>query len=416
MPAVSRRSFLAGSASLAGGALTAGATAERARASASAGTDPSSADLTADVVVVGAGISGLTAAAAVAAAGHSVVVLEADDRVGGRVLNHDIGGGHVAEAGGEFVGPTQTHITALAKSLGIPTFRVYDQGDDVYVYDGKRLLYRDTGLLGSAPPDPRLLPDLLIISAEIDAIARTFPTAAPWTWSNASATDLITFEDWIRARAVDVDYVLPVLASVTEAVWGCDPHEISALYAIAYCAAAGDETTPGSFQALIDVRGGAQMDRFVGGSQRVPLALAAQLGSAVQLSAPVRTIVQSDASVLVISDTVTVSARQCIVAMSPALAGRIEYQPGLPSARDLLSQRVFMGALMKVEAIYPTPFWRESGLTGQFLTAGGPVCYSFDNSPPDGSVGVLAGFVGGQYQRALGAESAAAPQAALVQH
>ena len=415
MAPVSRRSFLAGGAGLAGGALAAGMSAQQARADATGPSGGSPGEsLNADVVVVGAGISGLTAAAAIVAAGYSVIVLEASDRVGGRVLNHDIGGGHIAEAGGEFIGPTQTHIAVLAQSLGIPTFRLYDEGDDVYVYGSTRILYKDTGLLGSAPPDPRLLPDLTIVSAEIDAIALDFPVAAPWTWAKAAETDIITFEDWIRARTINFDYDLPVLASVTEAVWGCDPHEISALYAIAYCAAAGDETTPGTFQALIDVRGGAQMYRFVGGSQRVPLALAAGLGSAVQLNAPARTIVQDDAGVVVVSDTLTVSAQQCIVAMSPALASRIEYEPALPSARDMLTQRVFMGALMKVEAIYSTPFWRDSGLTGQFLTAGGPVCYAFDNSPPDGSVGVLAGFVGGQYQRALGPQPPAARQASVV--
>jgi monoamine oxidase len=412
MASVSRRSFLAGSAGLAGGALAAGAGAERAQADAGDGEGTS---LTADVVVVGAGISGLTAASAVLAAGRTVIVLEARDRVGGRVLNHDIGAGNIAEAGGEFIGPTQTHIAALASSLGIPTFRVYDSGDDIYLYGKERLLYKDTGLLGSAPPDPRLLPDLVLLSAEIDAIGADFPVAAPWTWANAAENDLITFEDWIRQRALDPDYDLPVVASLTEVVWGCEPNEISALYALAYCAAAGDETTPGTFQALIDVRGGAQMYRFVGGSQRVPLALAAQLGPAVQLSAPARTITQTSTGVVVASDALTVSASQCIVAMSPALAARIDYEPALPSARDMLSQRVFMGALMKVEAIYPTPFWRESGLTGQFLTVGGPVCWSFDNSPPDGSVGVLAGFVGGQYQRSLGPQSPAARQAAVVQ-
>src|SRR5262249_4531652 len=150
--------------------------------------------VSADAVVVGAGISGLTAAATIVAAGHSVIVLEARDRVGGRVLNHDIGGGNVAEAGGAFIGPTQTHIAALAESLGIAKCRVYASGDDVYVYGSTRLLYKDTGLLGSAPPDPRLLPDLAILSAEIDAIGRTFPVAAPWTWANAADNDLITFE------------------------------------------------------------------------------------------------------------------------------------------------------------------------------------------------------------------------------
>ena len=88
-------------------------------------------------------------------------------------------------------------------------------------------------------------------------------------------------------------------------------------------------------------------------------------------------------------------AKRVVVAVPPPLAGAIDYFPLLPTARAQLTQRMPMGALMKVEAVYTTPFWRKAGLTGQFLTVGGPVGYSFDNSPPDGSCGVLAGFVGG---------------------
>jgi monoamine oxidase len=77
-------------------------------------------------------------------------------------------------------------------------------------------------------------------------------------------------------------------------------------------------------------------------------------------------------------------------------------------------QRTFMGQLMKVEAIYPTPFWRAAGLTGQFVTVGGPVCYSFDNTPSDGSLGVLAGFVGGPYTQQLASLPLAQRRAAVL--
>src|SRR3954462_6642340 len=75
----------------------------------------------ADVVVVGAGFAGLTAARAVARAGKSVVVLEARDRVGGRTLNHALGGGEVIEVGGKWIGPTQDRLAALADGLGVKT-------------------------------------------------------------------------------------------------------------------------------------------------------------------------------------------------------------------------------------------------------------------------------------------------------
>jgi monoamine oxidase len=132
------------------------------------------------------------------------------------------------------------------------------------------------------------------------------------------------------------------------------------------------------------------------------------------LNAPVRSISQTDAGLTVVADALTVSARRAVVAVPPALAARIDYAPLLPAARDLLLQRLAMGALMKVEAVYPTPFWRSAKLTGQFLTVGGPVGYAFDNSPPEGAPGVLAGFVGGAQNRAWGPKSPAERRAGVL--
>lgn len=91
----------------------------------------------ADVVVIGAGLAGLTAARELIAAGKSVAVLEARDRVGGRLLNHDLGDGQVTEIGGQFVGPTQDHILALAKEVGVDTYQAAVPGETVYVHDGR---------------------------------------------------------------------------------------------------------------------------------------------------------------------------------------------------------------------------------------------------------------------------------------
>jgi len=115
---------------------------------------------TVDVVVVGGGFAGLTAARNIAAAGKSVMVLEARDRVGGRVLNLDLGNGHVTERSGTFVGPTQDHVLALAQALGIGLFDTYDSGDNVYLNNGQRSTFSDSSPTGSAPLDPVILPDL----------------------------------------------------------------------------------------------------------------------------------------------------------------------------------------------------------------------------------------------------------------
>jgi monoamine oxidase len=399
----SRRAFLAGSA----GAAAALALPAVARASTS---DP----VSVDVAVVGAGLAGLTAARRLVAAGHTVAVLEARDRVGGRTLNHPIGSGKVAEAGGEFVGPTQDRILALAGEVGVDTFDAYDSGNDVYVNGLIRLKYSDTGLLGTAPPDPLLILDIIKLSQQIDLMVANFPVAAPWTAPNAARYDAETLESWVRANSVNADGMIRLLRPFTEALVGAEPGDVSFLFVLAYVAGAGDATHVGTFERLFNVRGGAQQSRLVGGSQVVAQRVAAELGERLHLSTPVRRIGQDAAGVTVTSDALTVTAQQVIVAIPPALAARIDYDPLLPAARDLLTQRLAMGALMKVEAVYPTPFWRANNLTGQFLTVGGPVGYAFDNSPPDGSPGVLAGFVGGTQNLTWAPRPAAERRAAVL--
>lgn len=156
---------------------------------------------------------------------------------------------------------------------------------------------------------------------------------------------------------------------------------------------------------LIEIERGAQQDRFVLGAQEVSLRIAAELGSAIELSSPVRRIVQDDAGVSVVTDRGTRRASYAIVAVPPALAARIDHEPGLPAARDALTQRMPMGATIKCIAGYERPFWRDKGLSGEAVSTGGPVVVVFDDSPPDGTRGALVAFIVGEPARAWGARS-----------
>jgi monoamine oxidase len=164
---------------------------------------------------------------------------------------------------------------------------------------------------------------------------------------------------------------------------------MSLLYLVAYAKAAG------SFEAIMDTEGGAQQDRFVGGSQQMPLRLAQELGDRVLFDAPVERIGHDAGGVRVQSPSVDVTAAHVIVAVPPPIAGRIAYEPLLPPSRDQLTQRMPMGGIAKCMAVYDEPFWRRDGLTGEGVYDRGPITVTFDNSPPDGSPGVLVGFVGG---------------------
>ena len=139
-----------------------------------------------DCVVVGAGIAGLVAARSVARQGRSVLVVEARNRVGGRVLNHRLPNGSVIESGGAFVGPTQDHLLALAKSLGVGTFKEYQTGDNVYVSPTTgRTTYPTAPVTGNVPPDPLILPDAANLQQQMDSMAAEIDVNAPWAHPKA---------------------------------------------------------------------------------------------------------------------------------------------------------------------------------------------------------------------------------------
>ena len=408
---ISRRGFLGAGAATGAGALLAGvpdpAEAGRRRRRKRRRTR------SADVVVVGAGLAGLKAARDLTATGRSVIVLEARKRVGGRVLAHPLGGGEYSEAGGTFVGPTQNHIVGLASEFGLDLFPTYSQGENVYVADGERMTYSDQSPLGTAPPDPLILADLATVVTRLNEMSMTVPVDAPWNAADAGDYDRQTLESWIRENST-TERFRRVAALACRPIFGAEPRELSLLFVLFYIAASGDERNPGTFERNFNTRGGAQESRIVGGSHLIPERMAAALGSRVVLGSPVRKIAMRRGGVTVTSDRVVVRAKRAIVAIPPALAGRIDFSPGLPSVRDGLSQRLPQGTLMKVAAVYDTPFWRAKGLNGTAIGLRGPVNAVFDDSPPDGSPGVLFGFVGGDEARAFTKLSADERRAAAL--
>jgi monoamine oxidase len=370
--------------------------------------------VSADVVVVGAGLAGLSAARRIAAAGRRVVVLEARNRVGGRTLNHPIPGGHVADLGGTWIGPTQDAVAALAAELGLATFHQFDDGDVVYWRSGTRITFPSSGPTGGAPPDPTIAADVVAVVALIDQMSTQVPVDAPWTAARAEEWDSQTLDTWLREHTTS-EQTRKVASAAFEALFGGEAREVSLLYALWYVACAGDAQNPGTFERLINVTGGAQERRFVDGAQTMSLRMAAALGDRVHLSTPVRRIGQTAHGVVVVSDRVTASARRVVVAVPPALAGRIDYDPPLPARRDHYTQRSPQGSLIKVEALYPRPFWRDAGLTGAVVSDTGPAKICYDVTPASGSPGGLLGFVGGDEARRWGEDVAGLKRAVVQQ-
>lgn len=346
-----------------------------------------------DVAVVGAGFAGLTAARSIVDAGRSAVVVEARDRVGGRVHNQSIGDGKMVEMGGQWIGPTQDRMYELCKSLGVGTFPTYDSGATLAFLNGKR--YRYSGLLPRMNPFVTL--DLAQAFLRIERMAKKIPLERPWEAKGAKALDGQTLESWMRAH-MKTKGARSLIAAFMRAVFAAEPSNYSLLHTLFYIRSGTN------FDNLIRFGGGAQQDRIVGGSQILPIKMAEGLGDSVMVDSPVRAIDQSRAAVRVESDRLIVEAKRVIVAVPPALAARIRFEPPLPGHRAQLHQRIPQGSVVKINAIYDSPFWREDGLKGQAGDPDALVEFTADNTPPDGAPGVLVGFIEGDHARAYGRE------------
>ncbi len=341
-----------------------------------------------DVAVVGAGFAGLVAAREIDAAGRSVVVLEARDRVGGRTVNADLGDGQVVEAGGQWIGPTQDRAYALAEAVGVETFPTHTDGANLIRLDGRLRRYQ-----GTIPKlNPLALLDIARGLRKMNALSRRIDPEAPWEGDEAARLDATSVAEWVE-RTMFTRTAKRLMRVTTRTAWGAEPEELSMLYMAFYLRSAG------SFELLTDVEGGAQQDRLVGGSQEIAIRIAAQLGDRVVLRSPVSRITERAGGLRIDAGAAEVLARRAIVAVPPPLRSRIEFDPALPPAHAQLAQRMPMGWLVKATAIYDEPFWRADGLSGEALNEEGPVTITFDNSPPAGSPGALVGFVGGRDAR-----------------
>ena len=343
-----------------------------------------------DVVIIGAGMAGLTAARELTRAGKQVLVLEARDRVGGRLFSHEIAPGIWIDLGGQWLGPTQERAYALAQELGIELFPTYQEGASLLYQSGTLRRYQgvvpNVGLLA--------LLDFGRGIARLDQMAQAVPLEAPWNAPHAAQWDAITFATWIE-RTMRTAIGRWGLTLFAEAVFAAEPYEFSLLHALFYIRSGG------GVERLSGMRGGAQQDRFRFGAQSLAQRLAAELGERIRLNSPVSRIQHDSAGVVVYGGEQAYRARAAIVAIPPTLAGRIHYDPPLPPARDQLTQRLPNGSVIKCFALYPTPFWREAGLNGFVTSDTGPVHLVFDNSPPDGSVGILLGFMEGAAARQM---------------
>lgn len=334
-----------------------------------------------DVIVIGAGYAGLTAARNLKRAGKNILLLEARDRVGGRIYTKWLDENTYVDLGGQWIGVTQDKMYALCKEYQVPTFATFDKGKSSMFFLNQLKQYK-----GIIPPLPLFA--LLNLNKGIQRITRLskkINLQQPWLSPNAQMWDQMSAEEWIQ-QTMKNEKARSMFQLAFEAIFATHPKNISMLHTLFYTKSGKD------FETLMNIKKGAQQDRIMGGAQSVCDKMAAELKDILHLNKAVVSISQNEEGVEVSGADFLHTAKKIVLAVPPAVAGKIQYQQPLPEKRVQLMQQQFMGNVVKCYAVYKTPFWRVNKLNGLCVMPGQYVSVSFDNSPRDGSKGILMGF------------------------
>jgi len=334
------------------------------------------------VAVIGAGFSGMAAARKLHQAGCDVIVLEARDRVGGRIWDPQLEDGTIVLKGGQWVSQDQSRMLALGQEFNLTLFTTAREGD---------LLINLGNGVERVSPDLPDDPELDEVLEAFDELSNTVPLEQPWMTPAAAELDNQTLYSWLKPR---VNPALMESMLVSFMLYMAHPKDMSLLHTLYYCRANGGIKGLFNFGQNCAPEDAHDTLVFEDGAQRICEGIHAELGERVRLNSPVYRIDQHDEGVQIHAQDLKLEAQKVIIAMPPALSGCLRYDPPLSSMRNMLNQRTHSSSRdYKFVLIFEKPFWREMGLAGLLVNDQGPVHLAADCTPDHGRWAVLAGFI-----------------------
>lgn len=341
-----------------------------------------------DVIIVGAGFAGLAAARKleIEKPELKILMLEADEEIGGRSFTQVLDDGTLIELGGQWIGDKHLEMLKLIKEFNLQTYVTADLGF------GKSLYYYNNQFYDV------LDNEFISIIKLIDEMTNSINLEAPWNHPKVKKWDNITFQKFIDKLPYTREVKRLLSQMITAALLSTDSDKISLLQALFYIA------SNAGFDYASSIIDGAQHYRILGGVLQIAQNIVKNLRNTdIILNEEVEIVNDTNDQVII----TTMSNKQffgkyCILAISPVvISSDIQFVQPLPKDYQKFLASFQPGAALKVHFVYKEPFWRKNSLTGFVTTSRGWMTEIVDNSTPNSNRGILTAFIYGSKRKEI---------------